>query len=96
MGRTKSISQCIPQRTCVACRRIKPKRELTRLVCVANGSVEVDASGRRPGRGAYLCRNLGSWETGLRGNRLDYTLRTTITKENRERLMKYSKDLPEE
>jgi len=72
----KSISQRIPQRTCVACRQIKPKRELTRLVCVSSGAVEVEA--------------------GLKGNRLDYTLRTTITKENREWLMKYSKDLLEE
>jgi len=96
MRRTKSISQRIPQRTCVACRQVRPKRELTRLVCVSSGAVEVDTSGRRQGRGAYLCRNLGCWEAGLRGNRLDYTLRTTITKENREWLMKYSKDLPEE
>jgi len=66
------------------------------MVCVSSGAVEVDTSGKRPGRGAYLCRNLGCWEAGLRGNRLDYTLRTTISKENRERLMKYSKDLPEE
>lgn len=93
MVMTKSISRHIPQRTCVACRQVKPKRELTRLVCVSDGVIEVDTSGRKPGRGAYLCRNIECWKAGLMSNRLDYTLRTTITRENRERLMNYSKDL---
>jgi predicted RNA-binding protein YlxR (DUF448 family) len=44
----------VPLRTCVACRRSKPKRELIRLV-FAGGTVRVDPSGSRHGRGAYLC-----------------------------------------
>jgi len=77
----------------VACRQIKPKRELIRLVRLSNGSVEVDASGRRAGRGGYLCQKQECWEVGLKGNRLEYTLRTTLTPENRERLLKHGKDL---
>jgi uncharacterized protein len=44
----------VPIRTCVACRRSADKRELIRLV-VAQGTVQVDPSALRPGRGAYLC-----------------------------------------
>ncbi|MDD5590427.1 MAG: YlxR family protein [Dehalococcoidales bacterium] len=88
----KSISRHIPQRTCVACRQVKPKREMTRLVRVSGGAIEVDTSGRKPGRGAYLCRNIECWRAGLMSSRLDYTLRTTITSENREWLMNHSKE----
>ena len=90
---TKSSSQHIPERTCIACRQIKPKRELIRLVCLAKGSVEVDVSGRKAGRGGYLCQKRACWEAGLKGNRLEYTLRTTLTPENRAWLLKHGKDL---
>ncbi len=101
-GRRSSISQPpvsagkhIPHRTCVACRKVKPKRELIRLVRVFNGSVEVDSGGKRAGRGAYLCRAQGCWEIGLKGGRLEYTLRSTLTRENREQLIRYGKELGE-
>ena len=45
----------------MACRKVKAKRELIRLVCVSDGSVEVDSSGKRAGRGAYLCTAWDCW-----------------------------------
>ncbi len=89
----KSIRQYVPQRTCVACREVKDKRELTRLVRIANGSVEVDSSGKKIGRGAYLCRAQECWQTGLQGNRLEHALRTTLTQDNRKQLIKQVEDL---
>ncbi len=47
----------IPMRRCVGCREMKPKRELCRVVRSPDGAVTLDAGGRSPGRGAYLCRN---------------------------------------
>ncbi|HEY8656743.1 MAG TPA: YlxR family protein [Candidatus Limnocylindria bacterium] len=44
-----------PQRTCVACRRTKAKRELVRVVRAPGGTLSVDLRGKSPGRGAYLC-----------------------------------------
>jgi len=82
----RNIRKHIPQRTCVACRKVKPKRELIRLVCIANGSVEVDTSGKSAGRGAYLCPEC--WEIGLKGSQLEHALRATLTQDNRERLIK--------
>jgi uncharacterized protein len=45
-----------PRRTCVVCREVRGKRELVRLVRRPDGAVAVDARGRLPGRGAYVCR----------------------------------------
>ena len=44
-----------PQRSCAVCRDQHPKREMTRLVRRADGSVSVDATGKAAGRGTYLC-----------------------------------------
>lgn len=90
--RTSSVKH-IPQRTCVVCRRIRPKRELVRLVCVSDGSVEVDISGKKEGRGAYLCPVRECWEAGLNGGRLEHNLQTTLTQNNREELMGCGEDL---
>jgi len=83
----------IPQRTCVACGEVRPKRELVRLVRVAGGGVEVDPSGKKAGRGAYLCPALDCWQTGLKKGRLEHVLRTTLTEDNRERLIRYGQEL---
>ena len=83
----------IPQRTCVACGKIKAKRELVRLVRGANGTVEVDTSGKKAGRGAYLCPARECWEVGLKGKRLEHVLRITLTQDNREQLIQYGRSL---
>ena len=49
-----------PGRTCIGCRTPRPKAELIRLVLPASGPVELDPGGRRPGRGAYICRQTGT------------------------------------
>jgi len=85
----------ILQRTCVACRRVRPKPELIRLVCISGGSVEVDTSGKKAGRGAYLCSAPGCWQIGLKGNRLEHALRTSLTQDNRQQLIRYGNDLKE-
>jgi len=89
--RTRSTRKHIPQRTCVACRKIRPKRELVRLVRMPDGGVEVDIGGKKSGRGAYLCRAQECWEIGLKKERLEYTLRTALTEGNREQLITYAK-----
>ena len=47
----------IPMRMCVGCREMKPKRELIRVVRSPEGEVSMDPVGKKPGRGAYVCRN---------------------------------------
>ena len=49
----KNIS--VPLRMCLACREMKPKKEMLRVVKTADGEVFADASGKAAGRGAYIC-----------------------------------------
>ncbi len=52
----------IPQRTCIACRAVRAKRELVRIVRTPEQRVLADATGKRAGRGAYLCRTRDCWD----------------------------------
>lgn len=77
----------------MVCRKVRPKRELIRLVRISDGEVEVDTSGKKVGRGAYLCPVEECWEIGLKGGRLEHALRTTLTQDNREQLIKIAEKL---
>lgn len=76
----------------MACRKGRAKRELIRLVYTSDGNIEIDISGKKAGRGAYLCPVWECWEAGLKGNRLEHALRSHLTHDNREQLIKYAKD----
>ena len=99
MRRTRGINppqvlnKHIPQRTRVACRKVTDKRELIRLVRTADGGVEVDLSGKKAGRGAYLCQTPECWESGLNRGRLEHALRTTLVEADRRRLASYGEEL---
>jgi predicted RNA-binding protein YlxR (DUF448 family) len=92
----RSKNKRLPQRTCIACRQIKEKKALIRLVCAENGVVDVDISGRKPGRGAYLCPKKVCWELVLKKNRLEYALRTKLSDDNRQILIEHIHNLLEE
>jgi predicted RNA-binding protein YlxR (DUF448 family) len=68
--------------------------DLLRLV-YSNDIVEIDIRGKKPGRGVYICSLRKCWETGLKGNRIDYGLRTKLSAENRRTLLEYGRSLPE-
>ncbi len=79
----------VPKRTCVACRQRKNKADLIHLVRSQDGIVIVDISGRIPGRGAYICHHRGCWEIGIKQNRLEYSLRTKFSSDNRQALIDF-------
>jgi predicted RNA-binding protein YlxR (DUF448 family) len=83
----------VPQRTCVGCRKIRPKREMVRLVRTPDQGVKIDESGKASGRGAYLCRERKCWETALSEKRLDYALKTVLPEEEREALLEFGQAL---
>lgn len=64
-----------PQRSCIACREIKDKRELIRVVRTPDGEVIIDPTGKAKGRGAYLCRNSTCWHKGLEPGRIARALK---------------------
>jgi predicted RNA-binding protein YlxR (DUF448 family) len=88
----KGASKTKPQRSCVACRQVREKRCLVRLVRTPEGVV-VDPGGRLAGRGAYLCRSAACWQDGLKGKRLENALRASLSRENRLKLEEYAATL---
>ena len=83
----------VPQRTCVGCRKIRPKREMVRIVRTPDQGVKIDESGKAPGRGAYLCRERQCWERTLSEKRLDHALQTGLSKEEWEALLEFGQAL---
>lgn len=90
-GRRKHI----PQRTCVACRTVRPKRQLIRIVRTPQGEVHIDERGKQSGRGAYLCAQRVCWEEGLKRRRLEAALRVTLDEATVETLRAYAQSLPD-
>ena len=80
----------VPQRTCVGCRTSSAKGEFVRVVRSPDGAVEVDTTGKRNGRGAYLCERLACWQEALKRDRLARALRTTVSSQDAEALRRYA------
>jgi predicted RNA-binding protein YlxR (DUF448 family) len=78
---------------CVSCRERSAKRTLIRLVRTPEGAVEIDPTGKRNGRGAYLCDDPACWERALASGRLADALKTTIDAETIESLRRYAAGL---
>ena len=93
MPRKTGRRRHIPQRTCVGCREVLPKRSLVRIVRSPEGVV-IDPTGKLAGRGAYLHLLRPCWESGLKGS-LTNALKVELTSEERERLQDFAKSLPE-
>ena len=76
----------IPMRMCVGCRESKPKRELIRVVRAPDGTVSMDPGGKKPGRGAYLCRNPECLRLARKARRLERAFSCKIPDEVYERM----------
>jgi len=68
----------VPQRTCVGCGETRSKRELTRIVRMPDGTVDIDPTGKKPGRGAYLCKRVRCWEQALVKGTINRALNVAI------------------
>ena len=71
-------SRKIPQRMCVGCREMKNKKELLRIVKTPEGQVVLDKTGKKSGRGAYICPQLICLEQSIKGKRLQKALEKEI------------------
>lgn len=84
----------VPQRMCVACRDHTAKRALIRIVRTVDGTVEIDRTGRKNGRGAYLCGQATCWEQALKTGLLARALNAEVTPETIETLRCHAASLP--
>ena len=84
----------VPMRTCIACRENKPKRELLRVVRTPDEHIQLDATGKKAGRGAYLCARLSCWEIAMKRKRIEQELNMPISTEDQSELNAFIATLP--
>lgn len=71
----------IPLRMCNGCMEMKPKKELIRVVKNNEGEVSVDLTGKKSGRGAYVCKSVECFEKAFKAKRLNKNLQINISQE---------------
>lgn len=60
-----------PLRMCAGCGEMKPKQELVRVVKSPDGEISLDLTGKKPGRGAYVCRDPNCLKTARKARRFE-------------------------
>jgi uncharacterized protein len=78
----------IPLRMCLGCQEMKPKKELIRVVKNKENEISVDFVGKKPGRGAYICRQISCFDKARKGKRLERAYESAISEEIYEILKK--------
>ena len=77
----KKLPPKISYRTCIGCREKKPKRNLLRIIRTPDGLVEIDETGKKSGRGAYICYNNICFQESIKKNRLGKALKIELSLE---------------
>lgn len=71
----------IPMRMCLGCNEMKPKKELVRVVKSKEGEISLDLTGKKAGRGAYICRNPECLKKARKARRLEKSFSCMISDE---------------
>ena len=71
----------IPMRQCVGCREMKPKRKLIRVIRTSEDEILIDATGKKNGRGAYICPNRECLEKAVKNKGLERSLKISVPQE---------------
>ena len=71
----------VPMRQCTGCQEMKNKTEMIRVLKTSEGEILLDATGKKNGRGAYLCRSMDCLEKAIRSRGLERSLKVKIPDE---------------
>lgn len=71
----------IPMRKCVGCHAVKPKKDLIRIVRTPEAAVEIDTTGKKSGRGAYICSSIECLQKAIQRKQLERALNIQIKPE---------------
>lgn len=71
----------IPMRMCIGCGENKPKKELIRIVKSPDGEISLDTTGKKSGRGAYICQNQACFQQAMKAHRLEKNFSCKISAE---------------
>lgn len=77
----------IPLRKCTGCQEMKNKKELIRVVRNDEGEFSLDKTGKKPGRGAYVCPNVACLEQAQKSKGLERSFKVAVPKEVYEQLL---------
>ena len=83
----------VPMRMCVGCREMKPKKELLRVVRSPEGAVSIDPTGRKPGRGAYVCFSAECLKRAIKQKQLERAFACPLGEETHASLLQALNDL---
>ena len=83
----------VPMRMCVGCREMKPKKELLRVGRSPEGVVSIDVTGRKPGRGAYVCRSAECLKRAIKQKQLERAFECPLGEETHASLLQALNDL---
>lgn len=83
-----SAMKKIPMRQCIGCGEMKSKKEMIRILKTAEGEIVLDATGRKNGRGAYLCKSPDCLRKAVKSRGLERSLKTAVPQEIYENLEK--------
>ena len=78
----------VPMRQCTGCQEMKNKKEMIRVLKTSEGEILLDATGKKNGRGAYLCFSEECLEKAIKNHGLERSLKAAIPKEIYEDLKK--------
>lgn len=76
----------MPQRTCMGCNIKKDKKDLIRIVKSKEGEINLDKTGKMPGRGAYICDNIECLDKAIKSKRVDRIFEKTVENKIYEKL----------
>ena len=85
------MNKKIPLRLCVGCKEMKPKKEMMRVIKSAEGEIFLYTTGKKNGRGAYICKQVECLEKAFSNHGLERSLKISIPKETIENLSKEMK-----
>lgn len=68
----------LPLRKCVACQEMMPKKELIRVVRTPSEEIQIDLTGKKAGRGAYLCGKISCFKLAKKSKALDRALKQGV------------------
>ena len=71
----------IPLRQCIGCGEMKSKKEMIRVIKTAEDQILLDATGRKNGRGAYLCPSMECFKKAVKGRGLERSFKMAIPRE---------------
>lgn len=76
-----NVLKKVPERTCIGCNETKPKKELLRIVKDKENTISIDLTGKKNGRGAYICAKQECLDKAIKSNRLSRVFEQNIDKE---------------